>query len=65
MFAAFLQWLRSLFWSKQLEVALIGLQNSGKVRAELAPLAVAAGAHHVPPPADLARERARQPGRVQ
>ncbi|KAL8280791.1 hypothetical protein RQP46_006795 [Phenoliferia psychrophenolica] len=30
MWSTFLQWLRSLFWTKSLEVALIGLQNSGK-----------------------------------
>lgn len=30
MFAAFLAWLQSLFWSKKLEVALVGLQASGK-----------------------------------
>ncbi|KAI5481823.1 alpha/beta-hydrolase [Pseudohyphozyma bogoriensis] len=30
MFAAFLQWLRSLFFTKHLEIAIIGLQNSGK-----------------------------------
>ena len=29
-FSAFLDWLRSLFFSKQLEIALVGLQNSGK-----------------------------------
>lgn len=29
-FSALLDWLRSLFFSKQLEIALVGLQNSGK-----------------------------------
>jgi hypothetical protein len=32
MFAALLNWLRSLLWNKQADIALIGLQNSGKVR---------------------------------
>ncbi|GAA5991615.1 hypothetical protein JCM11641_001489 [Rhodosporidiobolus odoratus] len=30
MFRAFLDWLRSLFWSSQLDIACIGLQNAGK-----------------------------------
>ncbi|KAM0748573.1 ADP-ribosylation factor-like protein 8B [Meredithblackwellia eburnea MCA 4105] len=30
MFAAFFNWLRSFFWTKHLEIALIGLQNAGK-----------------------------------
>ncbi|BGP52000.1 hypothetical protein JCM10450v2_007971 [Rhodotorula kratochvilovae] len=30
MFRAFLDWLRSLFWSTTLDVACIGLQNAGK-----------------------------------
>lgn len=31
MFQAFLNWLRSLFFKKELEISLIGLQNAGKV----------------------------------
>ena len=38
MFRAFLDWLRSLFWSTTLDVACIGLQNAGKVRAPSPPL---------------------------
>ncbi|ORY82926.1 ADP-ribosylation factor family-domain-containing protein [Leucosporidium creatinivorum] len=30
MFTALLNWLRSLLWNKQADIALIGLQNSGK-----------------------------------
>ncbi|GAA5997386.1 hypothetical protein JCM5350_001667 [Sporobolomyces pararoseus] len=30
MFTAFFNWLRSLFWSTTMDVALIGLQNAGK-----------------------------------
>lgn len=30
MFAAFLTWLRSFFFTRHLEIALIGLQNAGK-----------------------------------
>lgn len=38
MFAALLNWLRSLLWNKQADIALIGLQNSGKVCAFSCPL---------------------------
>jgi ADP-ribosylation factor-like protein 8 len=27
---AFLDWLRSLFWKEEMELTLVGLQNSGK-----------------------------------
>lgn len=31
MFKSLLDWLRSLFFSKELEITIVGLQNSGKV----------------------------------
>ena len=29
-FGKFLDWLRSLFWKEEMELTLVGLQNSGK-----------------------------------
>ena len=30
LWSRFLEWLRSLFWSKEMELAVVGLQNAGK-----------------------------------
>lgn len=32
-FSGILAWLRSLFFTKELELTIVGLQNSGKVRS--------------------------------